>query len=186
MHRKIAMFILLINIFGLLVFAKPSEGHPSFCTWHRHGHDRRHITSTTIPCHGGCLYVIESSDIGHVEVKQENDILKCWFTEKDKNINRPAGIPDTEIVFSIKTTVDEPRALILKSKHINAAEKSIVPYSYFEGQAEWLREIDTFEASGEVNIKGKIRKLQINYSTKHESCFPSTVFNTSLSFLPHP
>lgn len=114
--------------------------------------------------HGGCLNVIGACAIGHAEVRVEGDTLKLWLVGGENDTARAVRVPDGEIALSVTLDGEKaPRALVLKAKPNALLEEKAGDCSCFEGQADWLRNVKGFEATGTVNFKGRKESLRIDF-----------------------
>ncbi len=122
---------------------------------HEHGH---------VAAHGGCLNVIGSCETGHAEVKIENGTLKCWFVGGGNDTAKAVRVPDKEITLTVAGEEgSEPKTIVLSARPIELAEEKVGDCSYFEGSADWLKNIKDIEATGEVTFKGKKQTFKIDY-----------------------
>jgi hypothetical protein len=132
---------------------KPEAGHG-------HGHKA---------AHGGCLNVIGACAVGHAEVKVEGGFLRLWLVGGENDTNKAVRVPDAEIALSV-TVEDEkvPRPLVLKARPNALLEEKPGDCSCFEAQADWLKDVKGFEATGAVTFKGRKEKLEIDYPHGHD------------------
>ena len=72
-------------------------------------------------------------------------------------------MPDTEIRLAVKLEGGEEKPLVLAAKPIDLAGEKVGDCSYFEGTADWLKDVKKFSATGKVNCKGKERPIRIEY-----------------------
>jgi hypothetical protein len=115
-----------------------------------HGHEAHHK---------GCLNAIELCSVGHAEVKVEDGVLRCWFVGGENETDKSVRVPDEEI----RLTVGEEKTLVLAAKPIDLAGEKVGDCSYFEGMADWLKDVNRFSATGKVNCKGKERTIRIEF-----------------------
>ena len=114
--------------------------------------------------HGGCLNAIGSCATGHAEVQVEGEVLRLWFVGGENDTDKAVRVPDKEITLTVKVEGEkEPRTVTLKCKPNQLLEEKEGDCSYFEGQADWLKEVQGFEATGTVNFKGKKENLKIDF-----------------------
>jgi hypothetical protein len=119
--------------------------------------------------HGGCLNVIEMCSVGHAEVTLENATLCLWFVGGENDTGRAVPVSDEKITLTIKTESGEKKELVLLANPIALAEERPGHCSRFEATADWLKGIQTFQASGTVNFKGKSREFEIHYPEGYDS-----------------
>ena len=113
--------------------------------------------------HGGCLNAIELCSIGHAEVKIEGDTLHCWLVGGENETDKAVRVPDPEIRLAVKLDGGAEKPLVLAAKPIDLAGEKVGDCSYFEGAADWLKDIKHFSATGKVNCKGQERQVRIDY-----------------------
>lgn len=118
-----------------------------------------------VPAHGGCLNEIGECENGHAEVKVDGTVLKLWFVGGGNDTKKAVRVPDKEIVLEfIELLRSAPNLkLVLKAKPLALAEEKVGDCSYFEGQADWLKDRKKFSAVGTVTFKGKQVELKIEY-----------------------
>jgi len=166
MRTKRVLYIIFINIFFIILSEIPSECRPPGCTWHRYRHRGGRVCATPVmpsPSHGGCLYAIDAGAAGHVEVLLKDTVLRCWFTGTQQERGGSFNVSDEEIALSVQAGPEQQKGLILKSKKRGKSRKRQMPFYYFEGQADWLKDINGFEASGSVTVNGEKRPLFFRY-----------------------
>jgi hypothetical protein len=114
--------------------------------------------------HGGSLNVIGACANGHAEVKVEADLLRLWFVSGENETDKAVRVPDKEILLTVTPTGSKNNILItLKAKPNELLEEKIGECSYFEGQADWLKNVKGFEAAGAVTFKGNKQDFKIVY-----------------------
>jgi hypothetical protein len=113
--------------------------------------------------HGGVLNVISKCEIGHIEVRVEEDLLEAWFVGGGRDTHRSVPIPDEEIALAVTFPDGRAGTLLLKAKPMKLAGEKIGSCSRFTARADWLEEINEFEAHGEIVFKGVRRPLIIKY-----------------------
>ena len=113
--------------------------------------------------HGGCLNAIELCSVGHVEVKVNTGTLRCWFVGGENETDKSVRVPDEEIRLAVRLDGGEEKPLVLAARPIDLAGEKAGDCSYFEGAADWLKDIKRFEATGRVNFKGQERPIKIEY-----------------------
>jgi len=113
--------------------------------------------------HGGCLNAIELCSVGHAEVKVEAGVLRCWFVGGENETDKSVRVPDKEIRLAVRLDSGEEKPLVLAAKPIDLAGEKVGDCSYFEGTADWLKDVKRFSATGKVNCKGKERTIRIEY-----------------------
>lgn len=118
--------------------------------------------------HQGSLNAIETCEVGHAEAKIEGDLLKVWFVGGGADTGKSVKITDQAIIIKIVTQQKETKELTLDPKPDALAEETIGNCSYFEGKAKWIQGLKKFSATGNVNFKGKIRKLIIEYPNGYD------------------
>jgi hypothetical protein len=73
-------------------------------------------------------------------------------------------VPDKEILLSVKSAGGAPeKTLLLKAKPSELAEEKVGDCATFEGQADWLKGLKEFHATGSVMFKGAKQVLRIDY-----------------------
>jgi hypothetical protein len=112
--------------------------------------------------HNGCLNVIGACANGHAEVKIEGDILRLWFVSGENETDKAVRVPDKSISLTV-TATGRTMPIVLKCKPNELLEEKEGNCSYFEGQADWLRNAKEFEATGSVTFKGTKQNLRIMY-----------------------
>jgi len=120
----------------------------------KHGHEAHH---------GGCLNAIELCSVGHAEVKLEDGVLRCWFVGGENETDKSVRVPDEEIRLTVRLDGGEEKPLVLAAKPIDLAGEKVGDCSYFEGAADWLKNVKRFVATGTVQCKGKERPIRIEY-----------------------
>jgi hypothetical protein len=120
----------------------------------KHGHEAHH---------GGCLNAIELCSVGHAEVKLEDGVLRCWFVGGENETDKSVRVPDEEIRLTVRLDGGEEKPLVLAAKPIDLAGEKVGDCSYFEGAADWLKNVKRFVATGTVHCKGKERPIRIEY-----------------------
>jgi hypothetical protein len=126
--------------------------------------EKKHEEHGHKAAHGGCLNELEECENGHAEVKVDGNVLKLWFVGGGNDTKKSVRVPDKEITLTIKGEKGAAdKQLVLKAKPIELAEEKIGDCSYFEGQADWLKDLKEFDAAGTVTFKGKQVKLKIDY-----------------------
>ena len=114
--------------------------------------------------HGGCLNAIGACETGHAEVRIEGDVLKLWFVGGENDTDKAVRVPDREIALSVTPEGEKaPRSIVLKAKPNALLEEKDGDCSCFEGQADWLKDLKGFEATGTVTFKGKKENLKIDF-----------------------
>ncbi len=113
--------------------------------------------------HGGCLNAIETCAVGHAEVKLEGTALKVWFVGGETETDKAVRVSDKQIVLAVKPEDGAEKSLTLEAKPSELAEEKVGDCSHFEGKADWLAGVKKFTASGQVNLKGKVRPIKIEY-----------------------
>jgi hypothetical protein len=114
--------------------------------------------------HGGCLNAIGSCDNGHAEIKLEGDTFRLWFVAGETHTDKAVRVPDKEVTLSVEIEKGKaPRTLVLTAKPIELAEEKVGDCSYFEGKADWLKDLKAFSAKGTVTFKGKSQEFRIDY-----------------------
>ena len=114
--------------------------------------------------HGGCLNAIGSCDNGHAEVKVEDGVLTLWFVGGGNDTGRAVRVPDRVIALAVKTGENQPaRTLTLEPKPNALAEEKVGDCATFVGQADWLKGIKEFGATGKVTFKGTEQTFRIDY-----------------------
>lgn len=116
-----------------------------------------------IAYHQGCLNAIETCEIGHAETKIEGDTLKLWFVGGGTDTGKSVRVTDKTIALNIITPQKETKVLVLEPKPNELAEEKVGDCSFFEGRAPWLAGLNEFSATGNVNFKGMIRKIVLEY-----------------------
>jgi len=113
--------------------------------------------------HGGSLNAIGSCENGHVEVKVTDDKLEAWFVGGGQDTNRSVRLKVSEITLSVKLPDGRTEKLVLKADPLGLALEKVGDCSHFTAKADWLKRTKEFEATGEVEFKGKPAKLIIQY-----------------------
>jgi hypothetical protein len=123
---------------------------------HQHnGHHNAH--------HGGVLNVIGKCEIGHLEVRIEDDFLEAWFVGGGTDTHRAVPIKAEEVVLAVTLPDGGERTLILKAEPMKLAGEKHGHCSRFLAHADWLKKVEKFEAHGEIVFKGIRRLLLIRY-----------------------
>ena len=128
-----------------------------------HPHEKDHHTGHHEAHHGGVLNVISKCEIGHIEVRVEEDVLEAWFVDGGKNTHRSVPIQADEIALVVTLPDGDEKTLLLKADPMKLAGGKIGYCSRFSTRADWLIEVDEFEACGEIVFKGVHRPLLIQY-----------------------
>jgi hypothetical protein len=119
-----------------------------------HGHEARH---------DGSLNAVEACAVGHAEVKVEGDVLRLWFVGGEGQTDKAVRVTDKQVILVVKGDGGQDKTLTLEARPNELAEETVGDCSYFEGKADWLASVKTFQASGKVNLKGKERSVRIDY-----------------------
>ena len=155
---RAAIYVILLAAAALLSVGcerKPAAAPPAKAEEHHAEHKA---------FHGGCLNAINSCDNGHAEVRVDGDVLTLWFVGGGNDTGQSVRVPDAEITLAIKTADGAPeKSIVLKAKPNALAEEKVGDCATFEGQAEWLKGIKEFHATGSVTFKGKKENLRIDY-----------------------
>jgi len=119
--------------------------------------------------HGGCLNALGTCENGHAEVRVEGNILKLWFVGGGSDTDKAVRIPDREFVLTITPKGSkETKTLVLKAKPNEIAEETVGNCSHFEGQADWLKDVREFVASGSVIFKGRSQAIRVEYPSGYD------------------
>lgn len=114
--------------------------------------------------HGGCLNELGACENGHAEVKVEGTTFCLWFVGGGTETTKAVRVPDTSITLTTKAENGQAaRTLVLNAKPLVLAEEKLGDCSYFEGSADWLKDIKQFSATGSVNFKGVVTPLFIGW-----------------------
>ncbi|MGD0090989.1 MAG: hypothetical protein ABSE73_13810 [Planctomycetota bacterium] len=120
-----------------------------------HGHEA---------AHGGCLNELCECENGHAEVKVEGNLLRLWFVGGGNDTKKSVRVPDKELTLTVKgSNGAADKQVVLKAKPIELAEEKVGDCSCFEGQADWLKDVKEFVATGSVMFKGKKTAIRIEY-----------------------
>ena len=122
---------------------------------HHTGHHEAH--------HGGVLNVISKCEIGHIEVRIEEDVLEAWFVGGGRDTHRSVPIQAEAVALAVTFPDGGEKTLLLKADPMKLAGEKSGYCSRFSARAEWLNEVTEFEAQGEIVFKGIRRPLLIKY-----------------------
>jgi len=123
----------------------------------RTAHEHEHKSA-----HGGVLNAIVTCENGHAEVKLDGAKLRLWFVGGGADTNKSVRVPDKSIKLEVNLN-GKTRSLQLAPKPLELAGEKTGDSSHFEGSAEWLKGVRSFEASGTINFKGTPTALRIEY-----------------------
>jgi hypothetical protein len=119
--------------------------------------------------HGGSLNALGTCENGHVEVKVEGDVLKLWFVGGGSDTDKAVRIPDKDFVLTVTPQGSrETKMLVLKAKPIEIAEETVGKCSHFEGEADWLKDVREFVATGSVIFKGRSQAILVEYPAGYD------------------
>lgn len=139
---------------------KPAAGHLADSEAH-------HAEHTAF--HGGCLNAIGSCDNGHAEVKVQDGVLTLWFVGGGNDTDHAIRVPNPAITLAVKTGENQPaRTLRLEPKPNALAEEKVGDCATFVGQADWLKGIKEFGATGTVTFKGTEQAFRIDYPAGYD------------------
>ena len=159
------MFRILISVLlvGVSVVLMPGCGKDKEVK-HAHEHAGEHKA-----VHGGSLNALGTCENGHAEVRIEEDVMKLWFVGGGSDTDKSVRIPDKEFVLTITPKGSkETKTLTLTAKPIEIAEETVGNSSHFEGQADWLRDIHEFVATGTVAFKGRAQAIRVEYPAGYD------------------
>lgn len=139
-------FSVVLFLGNPLIYSDAAEEH--------HGHHEAH--------HGGVLNVI-GEEAGHIEIRLEGDTLEAWFVGGGDDTNRSVPIKAEEIPLKVTVPGKGEMALVLKAAPMKLAGEKPGHCSHFIAKADWLRDVEEFEARGEVVFKGIRHELIIKY-----------------------
>jgi hypothetical protein len=128
-----------------------------------HQHKKHHHSSHHEAHHGGVLNVISKCEIGHLEVRIEDDLLEAWFVGGGGDTHRSVPIEAEEVTLSVTFTNGGKKTLLLKADPMTLAGEKSGYCSRFSARAAWLTGVKEFEAHGQIMIKGVQRPLLIKY-----------------------
>ena len=128
-----------------------------------HHHKKNHHNGHHEAHHGGVLNVISMCEIGHVEVRVDEDVLEVWFVGGGRDTHRSVPIQAAEVALAVTFPDGSERILLLKADPMKLAGEKIGHCSRFSTRADWLIEFNEFEARGEIVFKGIRRPLIIKY-----------------------
>ncbi len=113
--------------------------------------------------HEGSLNAITQCEIGHFEVKVLDDKLDGWFVGGGSDTNRAVRVTVDKIEFSVFLPDGTIKEIVLFSSPLDLAGEKKGDCSHFEGGADWLKDIKTFQAVGKIYFKEKWQPLIIQY-----------------------
>ncbi len=127
-------------------------------------HDEKHHHSGRHKAHrGGVLNVISKCEIGHIEVRIEENVLEAWFVDGGRDTHRSVPIQAEEIALVVTLPDGGERTLLLKADPLKLSGEKFGSCSHFSARAIWLKEVNEFEARSEIVFKGTRRPLIIKY-----------------------
>ncbi len=133
-----------------------------------HDHEHEHHPGEHKAAHGGCLNALGTCENGPVDAKLDGAPLDVWCVGGGSSTDQAVRIPDAEISLSVLKKGDtEARSLTLKACPNELAEEKTGDCSHFRGQADWLKGLTGFTATGEVTFKGTKQALRIEYPDGH-------------------
>ena len=80
-----------------------------------------------------------------------------------KDTNRSVPIQADAVALAVTFPDDSAKTLLLKAKPMKLAGEKIGSCSRFTARADWLIEVNEFEAHGEIMFKGMRHPLIIKY-----------------------
>jgi hypothetical protein len=113
--------------------------------------------------HGGVLNVIGTCETGHIEIRLSEDTLEAWVVGGGHDTDRSVPIEAEEISLTVNVPGRGEKTLVLKADPMKLAGEKVGHCSHFVGTADWLLEVEAFEATGAVFFKGFRRILLIKY-----------------------
>ena len=116
-----------------------------------------------VPVHGGCLNELGSCENGHAEVKVEGNVFRLWFVGGGTNTKTAVRVPDKELALTVKNVNGADKQIVLTAKPLALAEEKVGDCSYFEGHADWLKDLKEFAATGPMTFKGEKIIVKIEY-----------------------
>ncbi len=151
--------ILLVSFCMVVFFGNPfistaAEEHHGEEGHNRHGDHEAH--------HSGILNVI-GEEAGHIEIRIRGDMMEAWFVGGGNETNRSVPIKTEEIPMKVTLPGRGEKALVLKADPMKLAGEKEGRCSHFIAKADWLKDVEEFEAEGEVVFKGFRQKLVIHY-----------------------
>lgn len=153
MKKKMLMVLLSVSVvafFGNPLLCSAAEKH--------HGEEGHHHEAH----HGGVLNVI-GEEAGHIEIRLDGDTLEAWFVGGGHDTDRSVPVKAAEISLKVTVPGKGEMTLVLKASPMTLAGEKVGHCSRFVAKADWLRDVEEFEARGELLFKGIRQELIIKY-----------------------
>jgi hypothetical protein len=148
--------------FGIQSVCLASDKHHGENHQSQHGPES-HYQGHHTAYHGGVLNVIDRCEIGHIEVRIDGETLEAWFVGGGHDTHRSVPIRAEEIHLKVTAPNYGEKTLILVADPMKLAGEKVGHCSRFSASAAWLRDVNKFEARGELIFKGIQRNLLIKY-----------------------
>jgi hypothetical protein len=109
------------------------------------------------------LNAIESCAVGHIEAVLDGKKLTLYFLGGHDRTDTSLPIKGDKLELDIRLEDGSETSLELAANPMKLAGEEVGRCSRFEGESDFLEGIKNFEASGQVEIDGKMRRLTIKY-----------------------
>jgi hypothetical protein len=113
--------------------------------------------------HGGVLNAIEKCSVGHIEALLEGDKLTLYFVGGHDRTGTSLPVKAAKLDLAVKLADGSENSLTLQASPLKLAGEDIGRCSRFEGQADFFEGIESFRASGKVEVNGVMRELTVIY-----------------------
>ncbi len=146
----------VISLSGCKPKAPHDHPHPG---GQEHAHEHGHKAA-----HGGCLNALGTCENGHAEVRLTDGTLEVWFVGGGSDTEKAVPIADS--AFTLHVTPEQataPRPLELAAHPSELSEEKVGACSHFVGEAEWLKGVTAFTATGEVTFRGRKQDVRVEY-----------------------
>lgn len=145
----------ILFLFGVSITYSANDDKQHHEKGHHQGHHKAH--------HGGVLNVIGRCETGHMEVRHIGDTLETWLVGGGRDTDRAVPVKAREISLTVAIAGQRERVLVLKADPMKLAGEYLGNCSRFTGKADWLKDVEAFEARGELIYKGVRHELLIRY-----------------------
>ena len=154
MKKNVIISILSVVavVLGIIVF-KPAKNMPKTCE-----PEGKHKAY-----HEGSLNAITQCENGHFEIKVTEGIFEGWFVGGGTDTGRAVRIKADKIGLNVFLPDGTNKELVLSASPLKLAGENIGDCSHFQGEASWLKEAKSFQATWKIFFKDRWQPLIIQY-----------------------
>ena len=123
-----------------------------------------------VAAHGGCLNELGECENGHAEVKIDDKKFRLWFVGGGTQTTKAVRVAAASITLTTKVESGKPaQTITLTAKPLTLAEEKVGDCSYFEGEADWLKDVKRLTLTGKVLFKGSETAIMIEWPNGYDS-----------------